>query len=90
MLGQMRRWFGRRIRGRACDNVEPGGINPGSEVNYFGLAGLLMKYHGPAARAEATRLMQEALQEDDAEAVADWRAVEQAITLLSSERMARH
>lgn len=56
-----------------------------SEVNYFGLASMLIDNYGADARAEAVRLIEEALGEADAEAVADWRAVEQAIALLNKD-----
>jgi regulator of protease activity HflC (stomatin/prohibitin superfamily) len=55
-----------------------------SEVNYFGLAGMLIDNYGADARAQAARLTEEALREADGEAVADWRAVEQAIALLTN------
>jgi len=62
-----------------------------SDVNYFGLANLLIAQYGEDAKAEATRLMQEARQEIDAEAVADWLAVERASALLSNDSSsARH
>ncbi len=54
-----------------------------SEVNYFGLASVLIDQHGRGARAEAVRLRQEAIDEGDAEATADWLAVEQAVVLLN-------
>jgi hypothetical protein len=57
----------------------------GSEVNYFGLANLLIDQYGVDAKAEATRLMQEAMREDDPEAVTDWLTVEQAIVLLTDD-----
>ena len=56
-----------------------------SEVNYFGLATLLINQYGHEARAEAVRLTQEAIEEADLEAVADWRAVEQAVGLLADD-----
>ncbi len=56
-----------------------------SEVNYFALANFLIDQHGTDARAEAVRLRHEALDEADALASTDWRAVEQAIALLSSD-----
>jgi hypothetical protein len=60
----------------------------GSEVNYFGLANLLISHHGEDARAEAVRLMREAQREDDPEAVADWLTVSQAIALLTDDSAA--
>lgn len=62
-----------------------------SEVDYFGLAGSLIDEYGNDARAQAVRLREEAQQEGDPEAAADWLAVEQAITLLNNEAVgARH
>lgn len=56
-----------------------------SEVNYFGLAGLLIDQHGKDAMAHAVRLREEAVQAADPEAVADWHTVEQAIGLLTND-----
>jgi hypothetical protein len=57
----------------------------GSEVDYFGLASLMIHNHGTEARAEAVRLKEEALLEADSEAAYDWHAIEQAIGLLTDE-----
>lgn len=57
----------------------------GSEVDYFGLASLMIHNHGTDARAEAVRLKEEALVEADPDAAYDWHAVEQAIGLLTDD-----
>ncbi len=91
--GRIRRFF---LRGR---EVTPEGSPPktapgreimvtNSEVNYFGLASVLIDLHGAGAREEAATLVREALQEDDPEAVADWLAVECAIALLTGDSAA--
>jgi hypothetical protein len=62
-----------------------------SEVNYFGIASVLIDLHGANARNEAARLRQEALLEhdpDDPEASRDWLIVERAIVLLTADSAA--
>jgi hypothetical protein len=93
LLGRIRRFF-RRCR-RKRSTPEPGPDRPdmliGSEVDYFGLANSLIDGYGPGARAEATRLMEDAMREEDALAVADWLTVGHAIALLMNDSAgARH
>jgi hypothetical protein len=88
--GRIRRIFRRE---RSTSRNEPNGetmvMEP--EVNYIGLAKLLIAEHGEAAVAEGDRLRREALQEADPEAAHDWRAVSRAIVLLTGDSAAtRH
>jgi hypothetical protein len=55
------------------------------EVDYFGLANLLIAQYGTDARAQAAQLTQAAQREADPEATADWFAVEQAVALLTND-----
>jgi hypothetical protein len=66
-------------------NPERRDIVTASEVDYFGLANLLIDQCGTDARAQATRLMRDALQQDDPVGTADWLSVEYAIALLTNE-----
>ena len=86
-LDCIRRWWHRcRRNGSApAASSERGDVVTASEVNYFGLAGLLIEQFGSEARAEAARLTREAMEEADAEATADWLAVEQAVVLLNKD-----
>jgi hypothetical protein len=59
----------------------------GSEVDYFGLAALMIANHGNDARAEAVRLKEQAMLQADADAAYDWLAIEQAIGLLADQSM---
>jgi len=81
--GRIRRFFlgCRRDRPTSEPNQERRDILQVSEVNYFGLAALLIDNYGTDARAQAARLRQEALRAADAQAAADWLAVEQSIRL---------
>jgi hypothetical protein len=83
LLGRIRRFFRRCLPGWPASEAERTDIVTVSEVDYFGLANYLIDMHGPDARAQAARLMEDAIREQDSLAVADWAAVEQAIALLS-------
>ncbi len=75
----------------AAPNPAQPGAGAEPEVDYFAFAKWLIHEHGAGARAEAVRLTQEAMQEQDSLAVTDWRAVEQAIALLANDTVAtRH
>ena len=91
LLGRIRR-FSRRCRpGWPASEAERTDIVTVSEVDYFGLANYLIDMHGPDARAQAARLMDDAMREEDSLAVTDWRAVEQVIGLLTNDSEgARH
>ena len=84
--GRIRRFVRWCRRGKPTPTPAPGrsDIVTCSEVNYFGLANSLIDEHGIHARAEAARLMYDALREEDQLAVQDWLAVEQAIALLTN------
>src|SRR5271168_4362838 len=86
---RIRRFF---LRGREMPAPETSPGKPdmvmGSEVDYFAFANWLIDEYGTGAKAEAVRLMQEAQQENDAEAVSDWLTVEHAIALLTSDSAA--
>jgi hypothetical protein len=84
---RIRRFFLRCQRGNSKREPDPErrDIEMGSEVDFFGLAGLLISQHGANAMAYAARLTQEAMQDEDSLAVTDWRAVEQAIALLAND-----
>ena len=87
MPGRIRRLFRWGRHTTPTPTPDPGrpDIVTYSEVNYFGLATSLIDHHGADARAEAARLMYDALREEDPLAVQDWLAVEQAIALLTNE-----
>ena len=59
-----------------------------SEVDYFARANLLIDQYGADAKSQAARLMQDALQQDDPQATADWLTVEHAIALLTNDSAA--
>jgi hypothetical protein len=62
-----------------------------SEVIFFALAKWLIDEHGADASAQAIRFTQEAMQENDALASANWRTVRQAIALQANASAAtRH
>jgi hypothetical protein len=74
-----------RQDGSVADRLpDRGGIVSDSEVDYFGLAHILIDYHGADALAQADRLMKDALREADKEAATDWHIVAQAIALLTN------
>ncbi len=87
LLGPVGRfvWLDRRKRPVAGRGPDQRGIVTVSEVDYFGLAHTLIDHYGTGAKAQAGRLMQEALREADQEAATDWRIVGQAIALLTSK-----
>jgi hypothetical protein len=90
---RIRHFFRRSLPDRPTAEPQPErpGTGVHSDVNYFGLASLLISQHGAQANTEAIRLMQEAMQEADSLAVSDWHAVSQAIALLSNDSAAtRH
>jgi hypothetical protein len=89
MFGRLRRTWrrGRNEVEQGPDRLRPGVVTQ-SEVNYFGLASLLIAGHGPDARAEAARLWREAIAEGDVDATADWFAVEQAVVLMTENGVA--
>lgn len=93
MLASIRRFVRRCRRGTASSETSQQRPHIGiqEEVDYFALASYLIDHYGTDARAQAVRLTQDALQEDDALAVTDWLAVEQAIALLADDAAAaRH
>ena len=55
-------------------------------ADIFSLANMPIDQHRANARAYAAWLIQEAQEEPDAEAAADWTAVERAIVLLTADR----
>ena len=69
-LSRIRR-FSRRCRRKRSTPERPDMLID-SEVDYFGLANSLIDEHGPGVRAQAARLMKDAMREEDALAVADW------------------
>ena len=90
LSGRIRHFFLRCRRQRPAPATDPcwGDMVMGSEVDYFGLANLLIDQCGAGAKAEAVRLLQEARHENDDEAASDWLTVEHAIALLAGDSAA--
>lgn len=90
LVRPIRRLFRRFLPARPRPDPPPerlgAGVEP--EVDYLMFAKWFIDEHGAGARAQAVRLTQEAMEEDDALATADWRAVEQAIALLANDSAA--
>lgn len=93
MTGRIRRFFRRRLRETPGPEavIYRRDVVTAEQVDFFALAHMLIDLHRARARAEAARLIQEAQNDGDAEATADWLAVERAIALLTGDcPAARH
>jgi hypothetical protein len=93
LLSRIRRFLLRYRRDRPTpeSGAEQKDMGLDSEVDYFALANLLIDQYGTDARAQAARLMQEAVREEDPLAASDWLAVGHAVALLTNDSVgARH